>query len=234
MTRPDRGLPRPVHRPALAAARLSALVLLLWLGCGSGEPSPTEPGGPGGPPQPPPPGTADLVLASGEISLPGASRKNEPGHHEVFVASHLVRADLPATSGQPLRLRLRDASRPGLACPSEEPEDGCATVDWSGDPAEPRVPPGGIFENRLDLELVSGPRRLYLSRTFRLNDIPDLADPLREHTAIGGTGREWQLVLPAALEPETLLELRVIMTKWQAPSVRVAYEIVIAGTAGAP
>jgi len=156
-------------------------------------------------------------------------QEGDPGSHEVLIVSHVLRSDLPATSGRLLIVSLRDATRPSQACASDEPEDGCATVDWSEDPSRPRVPPGGVFDNRLDLELVSGSRRLYLSRTLRLNDVPDLIDPLREHTAVSGAGTEWHLQLPAALEPETRLELRVIMTKWQARNVRIAYQVRVVG-----
>jgi len=221
--------------PSFRGRGTAALALVVALACGSGEPTPTDPGGgPGEPPTPAPPSPTQLVLASGELALPGAAQEGDPGSHEVLIAGHLVRSDLPATSGKLLILTLRDATRPALACASEDPEDGCATIDWSDDPDRPRVPPDGAFENRLDLELVSGVRRLYLSRTLRLNGVPDLVDPLREHTAVGGSGQEWHLILPAALEPETRLDLRLIMTKWQAPDVRIAYEVrvVESGAAG--
>jgi hypothetical protein len=195
------------------------------LGCGSGVSAPTDPATP---PTPDPSSADGLVLASGELILPGAGNENDSGNHEVLVARHQLRSDLEGTSGRLLVLSLRDLTRPSQSCPSEEPEDGCATVDWSADPEEPRVPPEGQFVNRLDFELTSGPRRLYLSRSFHLNDVPDRVDPLRQHTAVGGTASEWQLVLPAALQPDTPLELRVVMTKWQPPSVRIGYEIRLA------
>jgi hypothetical protein len=217
--------PIPCRAVVLPVARSLAAALIMALGCGAGDSTPT---GPATPPTPSPPSAAGLVLASGELLLPGAGNESDSGNHEVLVVRHQLRSDLEGTSGQLLVLSLQDLSRPAQSCPSEEPEEGCATIDWSADPEDPRVPPGGQFVNRLDFELTSGSRRVYLSRSFHLNDVPDRVDPLREHTAVGGTASEWQLVLPAALEPDTPIELRVVMTKWQPPNVRIGYEIRLA------
>lgn len=213
------------HRVAVPPVLALAVGLIMALGCGSGDSTPTDPATP---PTPSPPSAGGLVLTSGELVLPGAGTESDSGNHEVLIVRHQLRSDLEGTSGRLLVLSLQDLSRPTQSCPSEEPEDGCATLDWSADPEDPRVPPDGQFVNRLDFELTSGPRRAYLSRSFHLNDVPDRIDPLREHTAVGGTASEWQLVLPAALEPDTPLELRVVMTKWQPPDVRIGYEIRLA------
>jgi hypothetical protein len=209
---------RPPHPTGRSrSGRVAALLTLAALGC-STDTTPTDPGSPN-----PPPG--GLVLASGELRLPAAINESDPGSHEVFVVLQELRPDLRPTSGRELVLTLRDASRPGLACGSDEPEDGCATLDWSGDPEDPRVPAEGRFVNRLRIELVTGVKDLYLSRSFRLNDLPDIVDPNHEHTAIGGSGQDWSLVLPTSLAAGSDLELRIVMTKWQAPAVRIAYEI---------
>jgi hypothetical protein len=214
----------PFPRPAVWSQRLAigrgiAVTLLAALGC-STDTTPTDPGGGG-----PGPSPGGLVLASGELQLPAAVDENDSGYHEVFVVLQELRPDLMPTSGRELVVRLRDASRPGLVCASDEPEDGCATIDWSGDPADPRVPPEGRFVNRLRVELDTGVKDLFLSRSFRLNDLPDIVDPNHEHTAIDGGGREWVLRLPTDLVAGGDLQLRVVLTKWQAPQVRIAYQI---------
>jgi hypothetical protein len=195
----------------------AALALLVALGC-STDSTPTDPGTPN-------PAPGGLVLASGTLVLPAAIDQNDAGSHEVFVVLQALRPDLMATSGRELVVALRDAGRPGQQCPSDEPEDGCASIDWSDDPASPRVPADGRFLNRLRVELDTGVKDLYLSRDFRLKDVPDIVDPNHRHTAIGGNERQWVVVLPTDLAAGSEIELRLVMTKWQAPDVRIGYEI---------
>ncbi len=201
----------------MIAARdlLAAGAALLVMGCGTPGESPTVP--------PPRPGES-LLLASGTLFLSAALENGDPGQHEVFVIDHQVPDDLPATGGAELVLALRD-TRGGQTCPEDEPESGCATVDWSAEPGAPRVPADGRFVNRVDVELASGRRSYFLSRTLRLADVVDLIDPERRHTAVGGDRVEWRTVLPTDLVAGSGLRLRLVMTKWQLPDVRIVYEI---------
>ncbi|MDX1503801.1 MAG: hypothetical protein R3325_15685 [Thermoanaerobaculia bacterium] len=206
-----------------AGWRAAALFATLLAACGESD-SPTAPG----PPPPPPPGPGpELVLASTELVLPAALSRGDAGEHESYFVAARVRPDLGPTAGARLIVTLQDVSRPGLACASDEPEDGCATVDWSGDPADPRVPAGGVFLNRLRLELASGARDYFLSRTLRLAEVPDLIDPNRQHTAIGGVELRWESVLATDLRPGSDLELRLVMTKWQPPQVRIRVQVLL-------
>ena len=190
--------------------------------CGSGEPSPTAPG-----PAPPPP-TSGRVLASGEISLPAATAPGEAGDHEPFTVDQALRTDLDGSSGARLVVTLRDLSRPGILCDDDDPQRSeCAAIDWSDDPAEPRVPPDGVFLNRLTVELATGDRDYYLSRDFRLADVPDLIDPNHEHTAIGGNPVRWETTLPADLVGGSGLRLRFVLSKWQPPAVRIGFAVTI-------
>ena len=42
---------------------------------------------------------------------------------------------------------------------------------------------------------------------------------------MGGSARVWEAVLPADLVPGSEVELRLVMTKFQAPEARVAWEL---------
>ena len=211
---------RSPARAALAVA-CAGLFGALALGCDSG--SPTDPGG--GPGPPPGPGPSGLVLAAGELRVPAAIDSDEPGFHEVFFVLQRLRPDLAPTAGRRLVVTLRDLTRPGQQCASDEPEDGCVTIDWSADPAEPRTPANGLFVNRLRLTLEAGERDYFLSRTMALNDVPDLIDPNRRHTPIGGLPIRWQTVLPTNIVPGSDLELRLVLTKWQPPEVRIGFAV---------
>lgn len=122
--------------------------------------------------------TAPVVLASGVFELPGAGGIGDvPGFHEELMAEGVLPARLPATGGGTLVLSLRDASRPDITCGSEHPLSGCATVDWSDFEERPRVPAGGVFEQRLDLTLATGEQALFLSESGALNAQPDEFSP---------------------------------------------------------
>ena len=101
-----------------------------------------------------------IVLAAGEFLLPAASAFGESGFHEVLAARATLPAGLGATSGLRPVLALRDASRPQQTCGQQHPLSGCATVDWSDSETRAAVPPGGVFDNRIDLRTTSGPRTL--------------------------------------------------------------------------
>jgi hypothetical protein len=202
------------------------LVLLVGLGCGTAD-SPTDPGNPPDPgPGPiPPPADDAVVLATGRLTLPAATTAGSSGDHEAFGITFRLDPDDEATAGQRLIFVLRDLTRPAQFCGSPEPEDGCATIDWSDDPGKINVPPSGRFENRLTLDLVTGARNFYPSLTGALALVPDLIDPTRRHTAIAGLGTSWEASLPADLVPGTDLRMRLILTKWLDPSVEIGYEL---------
>ena len=145
----------------------------------SAEQDPVPPGAER-PSSPVPPGAAavGLVVASGVLELPGASGIGDtPGFHEAVLAEGVLPAELPATEGGRLVLSLRDASRPGISCEVEHPLSGCATVDWSDFEERPRVPAGGVFEQRLRLTLASGEHAFFLSESGVLNAEPDSYAP---------------------------------------------------------
>lgn len=166
------------------------------------------------------------MLASGTLSLPAASIVGTTGDHEAFALTHRLTAEQGATAGQRLVVRLRDLSRPGMGCSSDEPEDGCATIDWSDDPSKPNVPRSGRFENRVTLELTSGVKDFFLTYNEVLVETPALIDPAREHTAIPGVGAGWDTDLPADLVTGSDLRLRFFLTKWLDPAVQIGYEVV--------
>lgn len=114
-----------------------------------------------------------MVLAAGTFELPAALAFGDPGFHEVLTATHTVPSDLGTTSGLRLVIALRDQSRPDVACGSEHPLSGCATVDWSDDPDRPNVPAGGVFDNSITLRLTEGPRTFFLSESGGLAGAPD-------------------------------------------------------------
>ncbi|MEE9247393.1 MAG: hypothetical protein V3U79_01685 [Dehalococcoidia bacterium] len=113
------------------------------------------------------------VLVAGLLDLPAANAFGEPGFHQVLTASGDVPPDSGPAPGSRLVLRLWDADRPDSICSFDHPLSGCATVDWSDDDRRPGVPPGGVFENSLTLELTSGVQTFFLSQSDALNDEPD-------------------------------------------------------------
>ena len=117
------------------------------------------------------------ILAAGEFQLPGADSFGEPGFHEVLAATHELPSALGGMTDLRLVLRLWDAGRPGRQCDSEHPLSGCATVDWSDAPGRPNVPPGGVFDNSITLQIAAGERNFFLSQAGALNDRPDAFDP---------------------------------------------------------
>ena len=116
-------------------------------------------------------------LASGELSLPAATSFGSPGFHEVLTDSQTLPQDIAAAAGRRLVLTLRDLGRPEQRCSREHPLSGCATVDWSDFDGRPGVPPGGVFEHRLVLQLASGEQSFFLSESGSLNEAPDPYEP---------------------------------------------------------
>jgi hypothetical protein len=114
------------------------------------------------------------VPASGTFDLPAAESFDAPGFHEVLEFMTTIPA---ASAGDNLIVRLRDVSRPTRTCDSEHPLSGCATVDWSDFEDRPAVPSGGVFDNRLSIDLADGTRTWYLSETGALADTPDDYSP---------------------------------------------------------
>ena len=217
--------------PLITRFLTPALCFSLALSASCGGPgSPTAPGpapapGPGPTPGPGPAPSAGIVLMSGTLRLPAALDRGDVGEHQEYIVNRRLPEDLEPTSGRTLVIELRDATRPALICTDDEPEAGCATVDWSAEPGLPGVPANGLFINRLEVELAFGAVEYYLSRTLRLAAVPDLVDPTREHTAVGGSGRIWTAVLPANVEGDRNLRLRLVLTKWQPPDVEIAFEV---------
>jgi hypothetical protein len=111
------------------------------------------------------------------LSLPAAGAFGEPGFHEVLNAAHSLPEDLGDVWRKTLVLRLWDAGRSGVACSSQHPLSGCATVDWSDAPGRPNVPAGGVFRNTVTLRLASGEHTLFLSESESLRDDPDPFKP---------------------------------------------------------
>ena len=74
-------------------------------------------------------------------------------------------------------LKLWDAGCPERDCNREHPLSGLATVDWSDAPGRPNVPPGGVFEKSITLQLAAGESSFFLSEPGGLNDQPDAFDP---------------------------------------------------------
>ena len=121
--------------------------------------------------------TRGQTLAAGELDLPSAGGFGDPGFHEVVVTTQTLPADLGPAAGMTLVLTLRDAGRPEQTCSTHHPLSGCATVDWSDDPSRPKVPPGGVFDNSLTLQLETGARTLFLSGSGALTGAPDPFEP---------------------------------------------------------
>jgi len=118
-----------------------------------------------------------IELAGGEFNLPAANAFGEPGFHTAFTLTARVPDDLGTTAGAQIVVSLRDASRPQQTCNAHHPLSGCATVDWSDFEGRPNVPAGGVFDNRLTLQLESGERSFFLSQTGVLADVPDAFSP---------------------------------------------------------
>ena len=124
-----------------------------------------------------PSGSGSRTLAVGEFTLPDAGSFGEPGFHEELIAAHNLPQDVGRTVGMTLVIALRDAGRPQQTCSREHPLSGCATVDWSDAESPPKVPPGGVFDNSLTVQLESGTHTVFLSESGGLNDAPDSFDP---------------------------------------------------------
>jgi len=120
---------------------------------------------------------SEQILASGEFELVAANAFGEPGFHEPFHFTHSLPADLGSTAGLRLVVLLQEVTRPEQTCSSQHPLSGCATVDWSDAEGRPKVPPGGVFDNSLAVELRSGERTFFLSELGVLADAPDAFDP---------------------------------------------------------
>lgn len=117
------------------------------------------------------------TIAEGTFDLVAANAFGDPGFHEPLSATHTLPANLPPVSGRRLFVRLRDTQRGNQTCDRDHPLSGCATVDWSDFLGRPKVPAGGVFDNRLTLETASGTRTYYLSETGDLADVPDVYVP---------------------------------------------------------
>ena len=157
---PADGITQPQPAPASAAREPTALVAL--------------------PPQSEAPVSVDVKvrrLASGELLLPAATSFGTPGFHDVLTDSQTIPEDLTAAAGRRLVLTLRDLGRPEQRCAREHPLSGCATVDWSDFDGRPNVPPGGVFEHRLVLQLASGEQSFFLSDSGSLSEAPDRYKP---------------------------------------------------------
>ncbi len=44
---------------------------------------------------------------------------------------------------------------------------------------------------------------------------------------MGGTAREWAATIPSDVVPEGEMQLRVVMTKFGEPAVRIGYELLL-------
>jgi hypothetical protein len=119
----------------------------------------------------------DLVLATGEFSIPAASTFNDPGFHLSIQVNHDVDSLLQSTRGATIALSLLDASRPTQTCSVEHPTSGCATVDWSDFEDRPRVPEGGVFDNSIRLQMANGEGLLFLRETGALLETPEQWSP---------------------------------------------------------
>ena len=121
--------------------------------------------------------TLPRSLAAGEFRLPAAASFGQPGFHEVLVATHDLLAEVDSTRGLRLVLRLWDAGRTQQTCSRDHPLSGCATVDWSDFEGRPGVPPGGVFENSLTVQLASGPHTFFLTEEHTLGNEPNEYTP---------------------------------------------------------
>ncbi|MCH8184635.1 MAG: hypothetical protein IH862_00855 [Chloroflexi bacterium] len=44
---------------------------------------------------------------------------------------------------------------------------------------------------------------------------------------MGGTAREWTAIIPSDVVPGSEMQLRVVMTKFGGPAVRIGYEVLL-------
>lgn len=160
-------------------AKIVFISSLLSTACGSSASEPSQPTDPptaaGTTSALPAPAAADIVLAEGTFEVPAAGSFTDPGFHEVLLVTATTPPD--SVTGQTLVLRLRDVERPDRQCDSDHPLSGCITVDWSDFEGRPGVPPGGVFDNHLTIQLASGPRTFYLSETGSLANESDAHAP---------------------------------------------------------
>ncbi len=117
------------------------------------------------------------TLLSGTFAVPAANAFGDPGFHQVLSGSGVLPTTLPETQGRRLIVSLRDAGRPAETCSQQHPLSGCATVDWSDDPTRPNVPAGGVFLNRITVQLAGGSATFYLSQDGSLRNRPDPFTP---------------------------------------------------------
>ena len=110
------------------------------------------------------------MIVAGSFALPAAQAFGRPGFHQVV---SITRRLPKGPGGRRIVVVLRDASRPHRRCASDHPLSGCATVDWADDPARPKVPPDGVFRNRVTVRTVAGPVTLYLHANGTLGRRPD-------------------------------------------------------------
>jgi hypothetical protein len=82
-----------------------------------------------------------------------------------------------------------------------------------------------VFDNNITLQLASGSRTFHLTASGALADQPDKPDPTHAQSAVGGTAREWSVILADELAAGSALKLNLTLTKLSAPNVRIAYEI---------
>ena len=125
-------------------------------------------------------GTTDIeniILAAGELNVSSVASQEELGYHGVLTATNNLPSDLGSTAGLMLVIRLWDASRPEQTCDSDHPTSGCVTVDWGDWIERPSVPPGGVFDNSISFDLVTGEQIFFLSESGALNDQPDALEP---------------------------------------------------------
>ena len=160
----------PVVTPTAATAASPAPIP-------AAAPSLTATATPGPAPAAAPALTVPQSLASGEFRLPAAGGFGQPGFHEVLVATHALPPSVDMAGGLRLVLKLWDAGRTQQTCSRDHPLSGCATVDWSDFESRQKVPPGGVFENSLTVQLASGPHTFFLTEDGELNDEPNKYAP---------------------------------------------------------
>jgi hypothetical protein len=166
------------------------------------------------------------MVLGGTFAVPPAQTIFDPGFHQAVAIVRRLPENVPV-SGAKLILTLRDASRPGVVCRSDDPRDGCATIDWADVPDRPHTPLGGVFRNSVTVRLASGTVRLYLRRdgTLQRRSEPYTADAPR--TSIGGRGRTWLAYLPPRVVPRSLMRLHLVLTKLGRPRVRIAWRLAL-------
>lgn len=120
---------------------------------------------------------APSALAAGTFRVPAAASFGDPGFHEPVLITSVLPEELDSTADRTIVLALRDVTRPQQDCSREHPLSGCATVDWSDHEDRPNVPPGGVFDNRITLQLASGPLTVFLSESGDLAAAPDSFQP---------------------------------------------------------